>query len=80
MSEQQWEQISGICHTPGAEGVPTYGVRVRCPDGSVWEWPDVDTDPAVAADLAALLQAAQPEPCHFEELVLDHIERQAGRL
>ena len=76
--EQQWQLTRGVCGTPGAEGIPTYGVRVRCPDGRVWAWPDVDVDPAVADRLVARLQEIQPEPCHFAELVLDFIEEQAG--
>ena len=76
--EQQWELTRGVCGTHGAEDKPTYGVRVRCPDGRVWAWPDVDLDPAVTARLVARLQSVQPEPCHFAELVLDYIEEQAG--
>lgn len=74
MEEEQWECMPGVCETPGAEGVPVFGVRVHRRDGSVWSWPDVDPDRAVVCRLAALLQAAQPERCHYEELVLDFIQ------
>ena len=77
MNLDLWECIPGRCITPGAEGVPTYGVRVQCRDGSVWEWPDVDVDRAVVCQLVERLQVAQPERCHYEDLVLDFIQRQA---
>ncbi len=77
MEEEQWECIAGVSETPGAEGVPVYGVRVYCRDGSVWTWPDVDVDRAVVCRLVALLQSAQPERCHYAEMVLDYIESQA---
>ena len=77
LEEEQWECISGVCETPGAEGVPVYGVRVICPDGSTWTWPDVDVDRRVVQRLARRLQAIQPSPCHFRDLVLDYIEEQA---
>ncbi len=80
VADQQWQTVRGVCRTPGAEGWPVYGVRVRCPDGAVWCWPDVDTDESRVRRLAARLQAAQPHPCHFEELVLDFIEETAGNL
>ena len=75
-----WECIPGRCITPGAEGVPTYVVRVRCRDGSVWEWPDVDVDQGAVFRLVETLQTAQPERCHYEDLVLDFIQRQAEYL
>ena len=70
----------GICATPGAEGTPTYGVAVTLPDGGVWSWPDVDVDPAVTAALVDRLQATQPAPRHFEDMVLDFIEEMAGKV
>lgn len=75
-----WELMNGVCTTPGAEGTPVYGVRVRCRDGSVWSWSDVDTDPAVVRRLVERLQAAQPERCHYAELVTDYIEEVAGAI
>ena len=77
---QNWTVIEGRCATDGAEGYPTYGVRMTASDGSCWEWEDVDTDPAVAAALACRLQAIRPEPCHFQELVLDFIEEMAAKV
>lgn len=74
MKEELWECVSGICQTPGAEGLPVFGVRVCRRDGSTWAWPDVDVERAAVERLAALLQAAQPERCHYEEMVLDFIE------
>ena len=72
--------IEGVCATPGAEGVPTFGVEVALPTGEVWRWEDVDVDPAVAACLADRLQRAQPEACHFRDMVLDFIEEMAGKV
>lgn len=77
IQSQRWEQIQGVCGTPGAEGVTVYGVRVRYADGEVWEWPDVDVDPAVTSRLVARLQAAQPARCHAADMVMDFIEEQA---
>lgn len=78
MEEERWECISGVCETPGAEGIPVYGVRVCRGDGSVWEWPDVDNDRAVVCRLAERLQSAQPEACHYAEMVTDYIQEIAG--
>lgn len=78
MERQEWVITEGLCGTPGAEGIPTYGVAVRHGDGTVWAWPDVDVDRAVVCRLAARLQAAQPARCHYEELVLDYLEEVAG--
>lgn len=75
--EEQWECIPGVSETPGAEGVPVYGVRVHCRDGSVWAWPDVDVDRAVVRRLVTILQSAQPERCHYADMVLDFIESRA---
>lgn len=68
-----WERTQSICVTPGAEGVPVYGVRVRLTDGSAWEFPDVDTSPQTVDRLLERLRQAAPEPCHFAELVEDFI-------
>ena len=76
MEVWEWSVIRGVCTTPGAEGTATYGVRAVCAD-RVWQWPDVDVDPAVTAALAHRLGALQPDPCHFTELVLDYIEERA---
>ena len=78
MEVDNWELIDGVCATPGAEEIPVYGVAVRCRDGSEWTWPDVDTDRAVVSRLVARLQAAQPERCHYTEMVVDYIEEVAG--
>lgn len=80
MNEDKWELVPSVCATPGAEGVPVYGVRVRCRDGGEWVWPDVDVDPAVVHRLVARLQAAKPERCHYADLVADYIEEIAGAL
>lgn len=77
---QRWFVTEGVCRTPGAEGVPVYGVQVVLADGSLWQWEDVDVDPAVAAILASRLQRIQPSRCHFEELVLDFIEEMAAKV
>ena len=77
---QLWSVIEGKCETQGAEGYPVFGVRVTLPDGGGWVWADVDVNPAVAEMLAARLQAIQPAPCHFEDLVLDFIEEMAGKV
>ena len=78
MEEDIWEIVQSICTTPGAEGVPVYGVRVRCRDGGTWHWPDVDTDPVVTSRLVKRLQETQPERCHYAELVEDYIQEMAG--
>ncbi len=77
---QEWSVIEGECETEGAVGYPVYGVQVTQSDGTVWTWADVDTDPAVVGVLACRLQAAQPETCHFEDLVRDFIEEMAGKV
>lgn len=78
MKEDEWALVQSVCTTPGAEGIPVYGVQVRCRDGSDWTWPDVDIDRAVVSRLVARLQAAQPERCHYAEMVTDYIEEVAG--
>lgn len=77
---QQWRVTKGVCHTEGAEGIPTYGVAATLPDGGEWAWADVDTDPAVVQGLVCRLQAAQPEGCHFRDMVLDFIEEMAAKV
>lgn len=77
---QQWRVTTGVCRTDGAEDYPTYGVAVTLSDGGAWAWADVDTDPFIVRDLVRRLQAAQPEACHFEDLVLDFIEEMAGKV
>ena len=76
--EQDWELIEGACSTPGAEGITTYGVRVTYPDGTMWEWADVDVDKAVTRRLLERLRHLSPERCHLKEMVLDFIEEVAG--
>ena len=78
LDRQMWEIVESVSETPGAEGFPVFGVRATFPDGSRWEWPDVDTERRVAERLACRLQRAQPERCHFTELVLDFIQEVAG--
>ncbi len=78
MTEEEWRLVRGVCATPGAEGVPVYGVAVCRRDGGTWCWPDVDTDRAVVSRLVERLQTAQPEPCHYAEMVLDYIHEVAG--
>ena len=75
--ENQWIVIEGVCVTPGAEGVSVFGVAHR---GCGWCWSDVDTDRAAAERLAERLNRAQPELCHFAEMVMDFVEEEAGRL
>ncbi|MBR5524265.1 MAG: hypothetical protein IKU51_03245 [Clostridia bacterium] len=75
--EKWWVVFDGVCTTPGAEGVPVYGVA--CFDDG-WCWPDVDTDRAVAERLVQRLNRTQPEPCHYADMVLDFIEQEAGRI
>ena len=77
---QMWSVIESECQTAGAEGHPVYGVAVALPDGGVWSWSDVDTDRSAVQRLAERLQRAQPEPCLFEDLVLDFIEEMAGKV
>ena len=77
MAAQIWTVVAGTCGTHGAEGIPTYGVQVIYA-GRTWTWADVDLDPAVARRLADRLNRVQPEPCHFEEIVLDFIEESAA--
>lgn len=77
---QQWRMTSGVSDTPGAEGYPIYGVAVTLPDGSEWRWADVDTDSAAVQTFCRRLQLAQPEPCHFRDMVLDFIEEMAGKV
>lgn len=76
MEQWEWTVIRGVCITPGADGVATYGVQGTCAHG-VWQWPDVDLDYGVAAALAQRLNALQPAPCHFTDMVLDYIEERA---
>lgn len=73
-----WELIESVCATPGAEGILVYGVAVKRPDGTGWVWPDVDLDRAVVSRLVERLQTAQPEHCHYAEMVTDFIEEVAG--
>lgn len=80
MGVQEWSVIESECQTAGAEGYPVYGVAVRLSDGGTWSWADVDTDRSAAQRLAERLQRAQPEPCLFEDLVLDFIEEMAGKV
>ena len=77
---QEWSVIESECQTAGAEGFPVYGVAVRLSDGGTWSWADVDTDRSAVQWLAERLQRAQPEPCLFEDLVLDFIEEMAGKV
>ena len=77
---QRWKITEGVCTTSGAEGYPTYGVAVTLPGGEVWSWADVDVDPSVVRLLVDRLQAAQPQPCHFRDLVLDFIEEMSGKV
>ena len=77
---QLWRVTEGIIQTDGAEGYPTYGVAVTLPDGGVWAWSDVDVDRAAVEALVRRLQTAQPEACHFEDMVLDFIEEMAGKV
>ena len=77
---QMWSVIESECQTAGAEGHPVYGVTVALPDGGVWSWSDVDVDRSAAQRLADRLQAAQPQRCLFEDLVLDFIEEMAGKV
>ena len=77
MASQEWSIISGVCTTPGAEGIPTYGVRVTYAEGT-WEWVDVDIDPMLVRRLVERCNRVQPEPCHFADVVLDFIEEHAA--
>lgn len=77
---QSWRVTEGACTTPGAEGVLVYGVAVTLSEGDVWAWADVDTDPAVVGALVHRLQALQPDPVHFRDVVLDFIEEMAGKV
>ena len=72
--------IESECQTAGAEGHPVYGVAVALPDGGTWSWADVDTDRSAVQRLAERLRCTQPEPCLFEDLVLDFIEEMAGKV
>lgn len=76
VDNQNWMVIRGFCGTEGAEHVPTYGLRCEHPDG-VWSWPDVDVDGAAVEALADRLNAVQPSPCHFADMVLDYIAYRA---
>ena len=77
---QEWSVIESECQTAGAEGYPVYGVAVRLSDGGTWSWADVDTDRSAVQRLAERLRCTQPEPCLFEDLVLDFIEEMAGKV
>ena len=77
---QLWSVIVGKCGTDGAEDYPVYGVQVTLEDGSEWAWADVDVDRRVVARLADRLQAIQPDPCHFKDMVLDFIEDMAAKV
>ena len=71
--EQRWRVVTGICATPGGEGRTVYGVAVTCGDGTSWHWWDVADNRAAAEQLAEHLQQAQPERCHWADLVTDFI-------
>lgn len=77
---QQWSVVEGVCGTPGAEGIPTYGVQALLPDGTCWVWEDVDLDRRLVERLANRLQRIQPSVCHFSELVTDYIEEIAVKV
>ena len=74
----EYERIQGYCRTPGAEGAVVYGVRVRFPDGTVYEAPDVDVCPAVVEQLIRRLQKARLAACHLSDVVADFIEEMAA--
>ena len=76
-SNVRWVLIDGICSTQGAEETPVYGVRAESADGGVWEWADVDVSPQAVAVLVKRLNEAQPEPCHYAEMIADFIEEQS---
>lgn len=71
--KQQWHVVVGRCATPGGEDRIVYGVAVTCADGTVWHWWDVADHRAAAEQLAERLQQAQPERCHWAEIVVDFI-------
>ena len=73
MTEWRWEVVEGRCEADGADGVTVYGVRARQADRVEWTFEDVDTDRRRAEQLAARLQDAQPEPCHWQELAEDWV-------
>ncbi len=72
-----WEMIGGMCHTHGAEGAAVYGVRVKGADGTLWEWQDVHVSRQAVQALVRRLQEAQPEPCHYAEMVEEFIQEQS---
>ncbi len=78
--EQRWELTAGVCETPGAERVLVYGVRC-CREGAVcWIWSDVDVDRERVIQLIDRLNRAQPEPCHYGDIVRDFIEQEAANV
>ncbi len=77
-AEQRWERIAGVCETPGGEGAPVWGVQVRWGEMVPWVYPDVSTQATEAQELAERLQRAQPEPCHWQDIVEEYIHEIAG--
>ena len=71
-----WERIRATCMTVGAQGEQTYGVRLTVGD-TVWEWADVDVNPAIVDELLSRLRENQPEICHLDDIVRDFIEEMA---
>ena len=73
----RWKLIRGVSSTHGAEGAAVYGVRAEQADGTAWEWADVDVSPQTVTILVERLNEAQPEPCHYAEIVEDFIQEQS---
>ena len=69
----QWRVVEGVCTTPGGEGAVVYGVQVTDENGGIHCWADVSAQREDVVRFAARMQAGQPAPCHWEELVTDYI-------
>lgn len=69
-----WEMTTSVCTTPGADGETVYGVLYR-DEEQIFGFPDVDASPAAVEILLERLRRERPEPCHFEEIITDFIDR-----
>ena len=68
-----WEITRNICRADGAGQHVAYGLLVRQEERTVWSFPDIDSNRLTVERLAHRLQAACPEPCHWQEIVEDYI-------
>ena len=68
-----WEITRNICRADGVGQHVAYGLQVRREGRTVWNFPDIDGSRRAVERLAHRMQAACPEPCHWQEIVEDYI-------